>query len=119
MIIIENIDHISFPVSDMDRSIEFYREVFGFDVVEHMSGSPDALLQVGDIRLRLQLDKNAKGEGGYVAFYVDEEDFEDALDEIEENGIETLSAAEEYRGGKRIVVLDPDGNKIGLCYSRK
>jgi metallothiol transferase len=118
MIIIENIDHICFSVTDMERSIEFYRETFGFDVIEHLSGSPEALLQVGDIRLRLETSKNPAGDS-YVAFYVDEEDFEDALEEIEEAGIEVVSGPEEYRGGKRIVTADPDGNKITLCYPKK
>jgi metallothiol transferase len=119
MIIIESIDHICFSVSDMERSIEFYREIFGFDVVEHMSGSPDALLQVGDIRLRLQKGKDASASEGYVAFYVDEEDFEDALEEIEEAGIETVAGPEDYRGGKRVITVDPDGNHIALCYPKK
>jgi metallothiol transferase len=118
MIIIENIDHICFSVTDMERSIEFYREIFGFDVIEHLSGSPEALLQVGDIRLRLENGKNPAGEG-YVAFYVDEEDFEDALEEIEEAGIDVVAGPDEYRGGKRVVATDPDGNKIALCYPKK
>ncbi|MGL4369159.1 MAG: VOC family protein, partial [Spirochaetota bacterium] len=33
MIIIESIDHISLAVSDIEKSIEFYRENFGFDLV--------------------------------------------------------------------------------------
>jgi uncharacterized protein len=119
MIIIENIDHISFPVSDIDHAIEFYRELFGFDVIEHMNGTPNALLQVGDIRLRLQNEKGLSAGRGYVAFYVDEEDFDDTLEEIEENGIAVVAGPEDYRGGKRIVVSDPDGNRIAFCYSKK
>ncbi len=119
MIVIENIDHVCLAVNDIEKSIEFYRDFFGFDVVEHMSGSPDALLQVGDIRLKLESD-DAKGKSnGYVAFYVDDEDFEDAMDEIEENGITVVSGPEDFRGGKRVIIQDNSGNKVALCYSDK
>jgi catechol 2,3-dioxygenase-like lactoylglutathione lyase family enzyme len=119
MIVIENIDHVCLAVSDIEKSIEFYRDFFGFDVVEHMSGSPDALLQVGDIRLKLESDDGKSKPSGYVAFYVDEEDFEDALDEIEENNIPIVSGPEDYRGGKRVIIQDLSGNKVALCHSDK
>ena len=119
MIIIENIDHISLAVSDIEASIEFYRENFGFDLIEHVSGSPEAVLQVGEIRLRLiSGDKGEKG-AGYVAFYVDEEDFEDALEEVDEAELEVVSGPESIKGGKRIIIADPDGNRIALCSSAK
>lgn len=119
MIVIETIDHIALQVKNIEKGIEFYRDIFGFDVVEHLSGSPDALLQVGDIRIRLISSSSANKSEGYIAFYLDEEDFEDALEEIEENEISLVAETEEYRGGKRVVVQDPDGNHIALCYTRK
>jgi metallothiol transferase len=119
MIIIENIDHICLAVSDIEKSIEFYRDYFGFDIIEHLNGTPEAILQVGDIRVRLISENEKNKSGGYVAFYVDEEDFEDALEEIEENSIEIATETEEYRGGKRVVIIDPSGNRIALCYAKK
>jgi len=121
MIIIETIDHISLSVSDIEKSIEFYRENFGFDLTEHASGSPEAFLQVADIKLRLFREESGKvaKTGGYVAFYVDEEDFEDAIDEIEDSELEIISGPENIRNGKKVVISDPDGNKIALCSSSK
>ena len=78
-----------------------------------------AVLQVGEIRLRLVSgDKGEKGSG-YVAFYVDEEDFEDALEEVDEAELEVVSGPESIKGGKRIIIADPDGNRIALCSSAK
>lgn len=119
MIIIENIDHISLAVSDIEASIEFYRETFGFDLTEHVSGSPEAVLQVGEIRLRLSSDDKVAKNNGYVAFYVDDDDFEDAVEEIEESGLTVISGPENVRNGKKIVITDPDGNRIALCSSAK
>ena len=119
MIIIENIDHISLAVSDIEASIEFYRENFGFDVVEHISGSPEAVLQVGEIGLRLIGGDKAPKSTGYVAFHVDDDDFEDALEEVDESELEVISGPENIRNGKRIIIADPDGNRIALCTSSK
>jgi catechol 2,3-dioxygenase-like lactoylglutathione lyase family enzyme len=117
MIIIESIDHISLAVSDIEASIEFYRENLGFDLVEHISGSLEAHLQVGEIHLRLLQEGKVSKSNGYIAFYVDGD--EDAIEEIEENGLEVISGPENIRNGKRIVIADPDGNKIALCSSIK
>ena len=119
MIIIENIDHISLAVSDIEASIEFYREMFGFDIVEHISGSSEAVLQVGEIRLRLIGGEAAGKSSGYVAFYVDDDDFEDALEELDESGLEVVSGPENIKNGKRVIIADPDGNRIALCSSAK
>ncbi|MGL4370521.1 MAG: VOC family protein, partial [Spirochaetota bacterium] len=73
------------------------------------------------IKLRLFSEESGKvaKSSGYVAFYVDEEDFEDAIDEIDENELPVISGPENIRGGKKIVIADPDGNKIALCCNAK
>jgi len=47
---------------------------------------------------------------------VDEEDFEDAVEEIQEREIEIVFGPENIRKGKTVVFLDPDGNQIELSY---
>jgi metallothiol transferase len=121
MVIIENMDHISLAVSDIERSISFYKDLFGFDLVEKQSGSSEAYLQVGEIKLRLnqvEEDLTAQNNDSYVAFYVDEDDFDDAIDEIEAGSVEIVYGPENIRNGQKVIISDPDGNKIGLCYTK-
>lgn len=118
MIIIERIDHISIPVSDLEKSIEFYKEFLGFEIIEKQSGSSEAILQVADVKLRLlQTEEKLDGQldDNYICLYVDEDDFDDALEEIESNNIEIIYGPENIRNGRKVIIKDLDGNTIGLC----
>ena len=120
MIIIESFHSISFTVSDIERSIAFYRDVFGFDITERHSGSNEAMMQVGDIVLRLIEDTSAADllrDEDYIAFSIDDDDFDEALDQIDEYGIKVISGPDSLRSGRKIVVTDPDKNKIALISS--
>ncbi|MFW5808535.1 MAG: VOC family protein [Spirochaetota bacterium] len=117
MIIIEKLYSISISTADLEDSVTFYKDIFGFDVIERQSGSSEALMQMGEIILRLsQVDplQDIAREENYFTFYVDEDDFDDALEEIEENELDIVYGPENIRNGRKIVILDPDGNRIGL-----
>ncbi len=121
MIVIESVNHIGITVSDLERSIRFYKELFDFDVIENISNSGQAFLKMGDILLSLvevKDYKNSKDSKSCISFYVDEEDFEDALDEIGEMELEVVAGPENIRKGERVVFADPDGNQIELSYPK-
>jgi len=121
MIVIESVNHIGITVSDLDKSIKFYKELFDFDVIDNISNTGQAFLKMGDILLSLvevKGYKNSSDSKNCISFYVDEEDFEDAFDEIEETGIEIVLGPENIRKGQRLVFADPDGNHIELSYPK-
>ncbi|MCX7678204.1 MAG: VOC family protein [Spirochaetes bacterium] len=121
MIVIESVDHVGITVSNLERSIEFYRELFDFEIIEKFSDARQAFLRVGDIVLGLyEIEgyKNQSGTKNHISFYIDEEDFEDAIDEIKERDIPIVFGPDNLRKGKSVVFLDPDGNQIELCYPR-
>ncbi len=121
MIVIESVNHIGITVSDLDKSVKFYKELFDFDVIDNISNLGQAFLKMGDILLSLVEVKGYKSSGesrNCIAFYVDEEDFEDAIDELEDAGIEIVFGPENIRKGQRVVFADPDGNHIELSYPK-
>ena len=121
MIVIESIDHIGITVSNLDRSIEFYRELFDFEVVEKMSNAREAFIKVGEVMIGLfEIEgyTNQQGSKNNISLFIDEEDFDDAVDELRENDITIVFGPENLRGGKSVVFLDPDGNQLELCYPR-
>jgi catechol 2,3-dioxygenase-like lactoylglutathione lyase family enzyme len=87
MIIIEGINYISISVSNIDNAVKFYKDMFEFDVIEKQSGMSEALLQLGEVKLRLceidNFSENSRKED-FLCFSVDSEDFDDILDEVEE-----------------------------------
>ncbi len=119
MIVIEKLNYIGLTVSNLERSINFYKELFDFDVVDKISGSDQAFLKMGDLLISLsevEDYKNQEGTQNSISFFVDEEDFDDALDEIEENEITIVYGPENLRNGRTVVFLDPDDNQIELSY---
>jgi metallothiol transferase len=121
MIVIESVNYIGITVSDLERGVNFYKDLFDFDTVDNISTAGQAFLKMGDIMLALEEVEGYKAVddmGASVSFYVDEEDFDDAVDELKESDIEIVSGPENLRKGQRVVFLDPDGNRIELSYPR-
>ena len=121
MIVIESVNYIGITVSDLERGVGFYKDLFDFDVVENISNPGQAFLKMGDILLAITEIEGYKNTGDTapcVSFYVDEEDFDDAVDELKEAEIEIVSGPENLRKGQLVVFLDPDGNRIELSYPR-
>ena len=121
MIVIESVNHISLTVSDLEKSVEFYREMFDFETVEKYSTENQRFMRMGEILISLNQMNNFKSSESskpIVSFYVDEEDFEDAVDELNEIGIDIVYGPENIRNGKTIVFVDPDNNKIELSYPK-
>ncbi|TFH41675.1 MAG: VOC family protein, partial [Chrysiogenales bacterium] len=97
----------------------FYKDLFDFELIDRASGPGLAFMRVADISIGLYESPGYKvsdGPHGRIAFYVDEEDFEDAVDEIQDREIRIIHGPENIRKGKMVVFLDPDGNQIELSY---
>ena len=103
------IDSVKFVLQakDMDRAVEFYRDVMGLAVTQHSPTS--SILTHRDLTLSLQ-DGDAKAGPTCLAFEVS--DIETACREIKERGGEGLQEPKKFQG-KPIVyaeVTDPEGN---------
>lgn len=121
MIVIESVNHIGLAVSSMENSVKFYKDHFDFEVLDKYSTPDQTVMKMGDIVLTLyQTDgyKAGKDSSTCFSFFVDEEDFDDAVDELEDSEIKIVFGPENIRKGKTVVFLDPDGNKIELSYPR-
>ncbi|HPB82555.1 MAG TPA: VOC family protein [Spirochaetota bacterium] len=121
MIVIEEIDHIGLTVSNLENSIEFYKELFDFELVEKITNARQAFIRVSGILIGLyevEGYKATEGTRNHLSFYIDEEDFDDAVEEIKSSDIPIISGPENIRKGQSVVFLDPDGNQIELCYPR-
>ena len=121
MIVIESINHVGLTVSNMERSIQFYRELFDFEILDKYTTPDQTVLRMGDIILTLQQSEGFAAPDdsrSCFSFYVDEEDFDDAVDELEEAEITIVYGPENIRKGKTVIFADPDKNKIELSYPR-
>jgi metallothiol transferase len=121
MIVIEGFNYTGITVSDLERSIEFYRDILDFDYLDRVSDEERAYMAMGDIIIALIRSEGYRAEdtaSSRISFYVDEEDFDDIADEIEEKEL-PLSAGPGERGDIQFfIITDPDNNKIEITAPR-
>jgi catechol 2,3-dioxygenase-like lactoylglutathione lyase family enzyme len=121
MIVIESINHIGITVSDLDRSIKFYRDLFDFETIEKLGSTGVAYLRVADMVIGLYESGSYKGSEdsrNKISFFVDEEDFDDAVEELKNLDVTIVHGPENLRNGQSVIFLDPDGNQIELSYPK-
>jgi catechol 2,3-dioxygenase-like lactoylglutathione lyase family enzyme len=112
--------HIS--VRDVDRSVEFYRDVLGMDFLFRVPGQPMAFFQSGDVRLYLGTPERPEFTSKCVLYFnVDDLDAESArLGGLGVTFLDKPHAVHRDAAGElwMVFLTDPDGHQIGLMQVR-
>jgi CreA protein len=113
------VDHVWFWVTDMDRSVTFYRDALGLEVrMRH--DDRWAELDAGSIRIGLHgaVDGRPTPPGGTAVFLV--EDLDAATAALRERGVVFEDHLGEVPGYARYAsFVDPDGNAMQLIEYRR
>ena len=114
------LEHVNLTVSDLDRSIDFYRQVFGFEVRwEGQTSGGTRAAHIGNATMYLALFEAAKpGQAplDYAAvgpnhFGLIVEDLDPIRQRLHEAGIEP-HLEDDYDPGIRLYFYDPDGMEV-------
>ena len=114
--------HVSLLISDTERSLGFYRDLLGLEVIERPElGFPGAWLAIGDKQLHLLTLPNPDAEAvrpehvgrdRHLALAVS------GLEELEQCLVQSgIPFTRSKSGRKAIFCRDPDGNGIELIES--
>lgn len=117
-------NHISFPVRDLERSRHFYEEVLGLEPIPRPDlPFPGAWLARNGIQVHLIVPPEGAPLGnpppslnplaGHVAFAI--ADYDAVVAALHAAGVETLEAGSEVG---QLWVRDPDGHLIELIQDR-
>ena len=121
------VGHVHLKVSDIDRSVAFYRDVLGFDLIQRY-GSQAAFMSAGGYHHHLGLN-TWESRGGtrpphgttglyHVAFlYPDRAALGRALAAVVDAGVEITGAAD-HGVSEAVYFDDPDGNGIEIYRDR-
>ncbi len=118
--IIESLDTVSIVVKNATASAKFYSDLFDFEI-EDDSNKKSILLNLEPIKLRLvQVDDPANplsaGSNPVLSFAMDEDDFTDAINEIEDKKIKIVKGPEALGKGESLTFSDLDNNLIEIYY---
>ncbi len=110
---VESINHVGLPISDRAKSLAFYRDIIGLQVIPHeIDGNPLVWTKAEDGSMVHLIEPPPGADSRtHVALQVD--DIDAALAAVKEAGIELTSGPGERHNGQRyFFVSDPDGNRI-------
>ncbi|HEY3884923.1 MAG TPA: VOC family protein [Vicinamibacterales bacterium] len=121
------IGHVHLKVADLDRAVQFYSGVLGFEIVARM-GASAAFLSAGGYHHHIGLNtweskggqSSPPGSTGlyHVAIrYPDRGSLADALRRLTQAGI-SLQGASDHGVSEALYLADPDGNGVELYRDR-
>ena len=122
-----DIGHVHLKVADLDRALDFYCGVLGFELQQRI-GDDAAFVSAGGYHHHIGLNTwHSKGAAPpperstglfHVAIrYPDRRSLVDALRRLTQAGI-PLGGASDHGVSEAIYIDDPDGNGIELCRDR-
>jgi len=109
-------------VSDLGRSLTWYRDVMGFVVAEELREDGKlvaAQLKAGKVRFLLEqdTDRHAAGRGVGIQLYcATRQDVHRLVAAIQERGGRIAQAPSDGETGQDFAVVDPDGYRISIFW---
>lgn len=111
-------DHVGIYVKNLDSSVEYYSDLFGFKVHSRLNdnGIQIVFLDMGSALLQLKQSSvpGTPGHGKYNHFAVHTSDYDGFISKLDERGIDYWEMS--LGVGKRLVnFTDPSGHDIEVC----
>ncbi len=103
---------VSYPVTNLDRAVEFYQKVLGIKPLFHREDWAEFELDGQRFALKKVNTVSLEGTGATVYFMA--KPLELYLDRLEALGVQFLEPVETQPFGKLVRFRDPDGNILGL-----
>jgi glyoxylase I family protein len=120
------IDHVGLTVTDMDRSLRFYCEVLGLELLRRLprggAGAAVAVLKIGDQEINVFSDPAfAPARPGdnpavidHFCLEVESATIDDLVGALRQAGVEIAKGPVQRRDGTSLFVSDPDGCRVEL-----
>ena len=116
---VQQFDHIGLNVTDLEKSIAFYQELLGFNIIEKWDVPRQAFIGNGNAVLGLMETANYDYSVytlAHIAFPCHQSDFAGIVAKIKNLKLDIVSGPKAQRGGETILFRDPSGNILEICY---
>jgi catechol-2,3-dioxygenase len=116
----QQIDHVvGLNVVDLDSSLAFYRELFGFELIERWDTPKQAFIGAESVVLGL-IESPSYDYRAYtmahLAFPCNPHDFPHIVAKVHSMKLEVVAGPKPQRGGETLLFRDPSGNILEICY---
>lgn len=118
--LIQGISHVTFIVKDLNKSAEFFKEIFDAKEVyssgdKMFSISKEKFFLINDLWIAVMEGEEVEKSYNHIAFKIDESDFEIYLNRIENLGLEIKPGRKRAIGeGNSIYFYDYDNHLFEL-----
>jgi predicted enzyme related to lactoylglutathione lyase len=105
------LDSAIFYTVDLERSVEFYKDIVGLDLDFHTEGKFAAFRFEGGVKLGIKQKVEEREVPGMQSIIIEYDDLEAKYNEIKDN-VEIYKPLHEESFGMNFSFLDLDGNKV-------
>jgi len=114
-----SIDHVNMKVKNLEKSVEFYKNLFGFEIKQEENPNkidvPSKIIGNDSIKLCMYEVPNMSPEGGIAHFGFNIKNFDDVIKKCEEFGVQILyGGAIDWEKSKSVYIVDPSGYELEL-----
>ena len=109
-----SIDHVNLTVRNLAESVDFFQNLFGFQVVKEQPEQDSKIIGNGHIKLCLYEDPNLEIGAGinHYGFYI--ENFDEIVARCEELGVSMPYGTVDWGRSRSVYIIDPSGYEIEL-----
>jgi len=114
-----SIDHVNMKVKNLDQSVEFYKNLFGFEIKQEENpnkiDAPSKIIGNKSIKLCMYEVPEMSPEGGIAHFGFNISNFDEVIAKCDELGVQVLyGGIVDWGKSKSVYIVDPSGYEIEL-----
>ncbi len=114
-----SIDHVNMKVKDLEKSVEFYKNLFGFEIKQEENpnkiDAPSKIIGNDTIKLCMYEIPDMSPEGGIAHFGFNITNFNEIIQKCKELGVEVLyGGIVDWDKTKSVYIVEPSGYEIEL-----
>lgn len=114
-----SIDHVNMKVKNLDQSVNFYKNLFGFEIKQEENQNkadvPSKIIGNDSIKLCLYEVPGMSPEGGIAHFGFNIENFDEVISNCKELKVTILyGGIVTWEKSKSVYIVDPSGYEIEL-----
>ena len=114
-----SIDHVNMKVKNLEQSVEFYKNLFGFEIKQEENPNktdvPSKIIGNDAIKLCLYEVPEMSPEGGIAHFGFNIANFDEIILKCKELDVQILYDGEiDWEKSKSVYIVDPSGYEVEL-----